>query len=62
MVAHQLRLSPSPSSSNTVPERRFAWIRRYAAEFKFPGGNLEPGEGPREAALRELHEELLRLV
>jgi 8-oxo-dGTP diphosphatase len=30
----------------------------YAGTWSFPGGALEPGEAPADAALRELHEEL----
>ena len=32
---------------------------RYPGEFKFAGGNIEPGETPEQAARRELEEELL---
>nr|WP_062335090.1 NUDIX hydrolase [Herbidospora sakaeratensis] len=30
---------------------------RYRAQWELPGGRIDPGEGPHEAAVRELHEE-----
>jgi 8-oxo-dGTP pyrophosphatase MutT (NUDIX family) len=38
--------------------RRAAGMRQHARQWALPGGRLEPGESPREAALRELAEEV----
>jgi 8-oxo-dGTP pyrophosphatase MutT (NUDIX family) len=38
--------------------RRGSHLRSNPGEIAFPGGRLEPGESPLEAALREAHEEV----
>jgi 8-oxo-dGTP pyrophosphatase MutT (NUDIX family) len=38
--------------------RRASRMRRHAGQWALPGGRLDPGETPLEAALRELDEEL----
>lgn len=38
--------------------RRSAGLNRHASQYALPGGRLDEGEGPVEAALRELEEEL----
>jgi 8-oxo-dGTP pyrophosphatase MutT (NUDIX family) len=37
---------------------RASGLRRHGGQWALPGGRLEPGETPEQAALRELHEEL----
>lgn len=38
---------------------RRSWrLRNHSGEISFPGGRLDPGETPREAALREASEEV----
>ena len=38
--------------------RRAAHLKRHAGQWALPGGRMEPGESPEQAALRELHEEV----
>ena len=38
--------------------RRAAAMRRHAGQWALPGGRLDAGETPEQAALRELHEEV----
>jgi 8-oxo-dGTP pyrophosphatase MutT (NUDIX family) len=38
--------------------RRSSGLRTHKGEVSFPGGRLDAGEGPAEAALREAHEEI----
>ena len=38
--------------------RRASGLKDHAGQWSFPGGRIEPGESPEEAALRELEEEV----
>lgn len=38
--------------------RRASSLKNHSGQWSFPGGSLEPGETPEEAALRELEEEV----
>ncbi len=61
-------LTPSAVAITVVPgadgargiwvARRPSTLRSHANQFALPGGRLDPGEGPVQAALRELDEEL----
>jgi 8-oxo-dGTP pyrophosphatase MutT (NUDIX family) len=41
-----------------VLTKRAAGLRAHAGQWALPGGRIDPGESPEDAALRELHEEL----
>ena len=44
--------------AEVVLTRRSARLRSHTSEVSFPGGRLDPGETPVDAALREAHEEV----
>jgi len=44
--------------ANVVLTRRAATMRSHRHQVSFPGGRLDPGERPEEAARREAHEEV----
>jgi len=41
-----------------VLTRRSSRLKNHAGQWAFPGGHMEKGEKPEDAALRELHEEV----
>ncbi len=43
---------------DVVLTERAHHLRSHPAQVSFPGGSLEPGEAPVQAALREAHEEV----
>jgi 8-oxo-dGTP pyrophosphatase MutT (NUDIX family) len=53
---------PQPAGWSTraalILTRRAARLRNHAGQWALPGGRLEPGETPEQAALRELAEEV----
>jgi coenzyme A diphosphatase NUDT7 len=51
-------LREGPQGWEVLFELRPMHLSQSPGEVSFPGGRLEAGEGPREAALRELEEEL----
>lgn len=44
--------------AHVVLTRRGSWLRSHSSQVAFPGGRVEPGETPEEAALREAYEEV----
>lgn len=47
-----------PEGLTVLLTRRADGLNRHAGQIAFPGGRLDPGEGPVEAALREAFEEV----
>lgn len=56
---HGLQRLPDWSRSPALLlTRRAAGMRQHAGQWALPGGRLDDGESPEQAALRELHEEV----
>jgi 8-oxo-dGTP pyrophosphatase MutT (NUDIX family) len=53
-----LALFEEHGEARVVLERRSNALRRHRGEVSLPGGRIEPGESPVDAALREAHEEV----
>lgn len=51
-------LADGEQGAEVLLTRRSQILRTHKGEISFPGGRLEPGETPVEAALREAHEEV----
>ena len=51
-------LADGQSGAEVLLTRRSRHMRNHKGEISFPGGRLDPGETPVEAALREAHEEV----
>lgn len=47
-----------PEGVTVLLTRRADTLAKHTGQIAFPGGRLDPGEGPVEAALREAHEEV----
>jgi len=55
-------LADETGEAGLLITRRAAGLRRHARQWALPGGRVDPGESPQQAALRELAEEVdLRL-
>ena len=57
-AAVMVPLAERPGGPAVLLERRSPHLRQSPAEVGFPGGRVEAGESPLQAALRELEEEL----
>lgn len=51
-------VAPGGRGHDIVLTERSGSLRSHASQVSFPGGKLDPGEGPVEAALRETWEEV----
>ncbi|MGH6799618.1 MAG: CoA pyrophosphatase [Roseiarcus sp.] len=47
-----------PDGLNVLLTQRASDLRAHSGQVAFPGGKIDAGESPREAALREAHEEI----
>ncbi len=50
--------NPEPGAAALVLTRRSERLHRHAGQWALPGGRIDQGETPEEAALRELQEEV----
>jgi len=46
------------SEAAIIITRRVSTLRAHGGQWALPGGRIDPGESPTQAALRELHEEV----
>jgi 8-oxo-dGTP pyrophosphatase MutT (NUDIX family) len=53
-----IALFPGEQGAEVVLTRRSQTLNSHKGEISFPGGRLDPGETPIQAALREAHEEV----
>ncbi len=51
-------LADGPDGANVLLTRRSLHLRNHRGEISFPGGRIDEGETPAEAALREAEEEV----
>jgi mutator protein MutT len=58
VAAVLIALVDGPDGAEVLLTRRSMHMRSHRGEISFPGGRLDPGETPVEAALREAHEEV----
>lgn len=51
-------LSAEDDAAALILTRRSAMLKNHAGQWAFPGGRIDQGESPQQAALRELYEEV----
>jgi len=51
-------LSATDDAAALILTRRSANLKNHAGQWAFPGGSIDQGESPQQAALRELNEEV----
>ena len=51
-------ITETPAGASVILTKRSSNMRTHRGEISFPGGQLDEGETPLEAALRESHEEI----
>jgi 8-oxo-dGTP pyrophosphatase MutT (NUDIX family) len=51
-------ITETPAGASVILTKRSSNMRTHRGEISFPGGRLDEGETPLEAALRESHEEI----
>ncbi len=57
-AAVAITVVPGPEGAGFVLTRRSVGLRAHSHQYALPGGRLDAGETPPEAARRELHEEV----
>ena len=57
-AATMLLIYPGPEGPSIALTRRRADLPDHAGQISLPGGGIDAGETPEEAALREVHEEI----
>jgi peroxisomal coenzyme A diphosphatase NUDT7 len=51
-------LADGPMGAEVLLTKRSMALRNHRGQVSFPGGRMDPGETPRQTALREAHEEV----
>ena len=57
-AAVALTIFSDASEAAVIITKRVSTLRSHGGQWALPGGRIDPGESPTQAALRELHEEV----